>query len=81
MGFGEWAALTAALLWTCSSMIWGKIHLSAWGINLCKNVIGSLIVGLHLLALTLIAGRVGLAAPPQSWFWLGAEWIGRNCHW
>jgi drug/metabolite transporter (DMT)-like permease len=71
MGYGEWAALTAALLWTFSSMLWGRIHLSAWGINLCKNVIGTAIVGLHLLMLMLITDRAVLAAPAQSWYWLG----------
>ncbi len=29
-GLGEIAALTAALLWTSSSILWGRIHLSAF---------------------------------------------------
>ncbi len=71
MGIGEWAALAAALMWTIASMIWGRIHLSAWGINLCKNVIGSLIVAIHLALLAIVMGQSILSAPIESWFWLG----------
>ena len=71
-GIGEIAALTAALLWTISSMLWGQINLSALGLNLCKNVLGSLMLILHLTALLYFADRSALfLAPSASWFWLG----------
>lgn len=70
MGIGEWAALAAALLWTVASMLWGRIHLSAWSLNLCKNAIGAVLVALHLLVLMLWFGGSGFTAPWQSWGWL-----------
>lgn len=71
-GIGEIAALTAALLWTISSILWGQINLSALGLNLCKNVLGSLMLILHLAALLYLADRSDLfLAPGISWFWLG----------
>ena len=71
MGIGEWAGLTAALLWTLSSILWGRIHLTAIGINLCKNLLGSLMVGLHVSFLMLATDRVAfLQAPSASWIWL-----------
>ena len=73
-GLGEIAALTAALLWTSSSILWGRIHLSALGINLCKNVIGTAMVAFHLLFLYGLTDRAAfLEAPPSSWFWLGVS--------
>ncbi len=71
MGLGELAALSAAFLWTCSSMFWGKIDLSAMGLNLCKNVIGSALILLHMLALFFVADRALFQAPISSWTWLG----------
>ena len=72
LGIGEIAALTAALLWTFSSLLWGQINLSALGLNLCKNVLGSLMLLLHLIALLYLTERSQLfLAPGISWFWLG----------
>ena len=70
MGIGEWAALTSALLWTISSMLWGRIRLSALSLNLCKNIIGVVLVSMQLLLLIAFAGRPGLEAPLRSWCWL-----------
>lgn len=70
-GVGEIAALSAALFWTVSSLMWGQINISALGLNLCKNVLGSLMVFLHLVVLLLVTSRHGLfLAPSESWFWL-----------
>ena len=70
-GIGESAALAAAFLWTISSMLWGRINLSALGLNLCKNVFGWIMVLLHLAALLWLTDRSELLlAPPESWFWL-----------
>ena len=72
LGIGEIAALSAAFLWTISSLLWGQINLSALGLNLCKNVLGSLLVLGHLAALLLFSDRIALfLAPAESWFWLG----------
>lgn len=49
MGIGELSALGAALLWTISSMFWRELRLSAWTINLAKNILGTLLLGAHLL--------------------------------
>ena len=49
MGIGEWAALAAALMWTLAKLLWGRIRLTALGINLCKNMLGTVLVAVHLL--------------------------------
>ena len=70
MGIGEWAALGAALMWTISSMFWGRIRLTALGINLCKNILGTILVGIHLMFVIVWSGQSYQFAPVQSWFWL-----------
>ena len=71
MGIGELAALSAALLWTFSTLLWGKIDLSAMGLNLCKNAIGTVMLIGHLTALVIFLDRPSLLLAPQvSWFWL-----------
>ena len=75
MGIGEWAALTAALLWTVSSMLWGRIHLPALSINLCKNIVGVTLVLLHLLVMSAVYQSTIFAAPTISWLWLGISGI------
>jgi drug/metabolite transporter (DMT)-like permease len=67
---GEWAALAAALIWTVSSLIWGKIHLSAAILNFAKNGIGSLFLGGHLLLLSLLFQQW-----PQVGGWASAGWL------
>ena len=70
MGIGEWAALAAALMWTLASMLWGRIRLTALGINLCKNMLGTVLVAVHLLFVIALAGQTYRFAPVESWFWL-----------
>lgn len=70
MGIGEVAALGAAFMWTLSSMVWGRIHMSALGINLCKNIIGTILIALHIVALVAFVGHKGLVANLESWWWL-----------
>lgn len=66
MGIGEISALTAALLWTISSLLWRKIHLSAWTMNLAKNILGSLMLCGHLLFTSLVFSRPVLEASVGS---------------
>ncbi|MEZ6095091.1 MAG: DMT family transporter [Pirellulaceae bacterium] len=70
VGLGELAGLGAALFWAVSSMIWGRIPLTALGINLAKNVLGAAILFLHLLVLAIVLNRPLVAADIDSWKWL-----------
>ncbi len=70
MGIGEWAALTAALLWTLSTMLWGQVKLSALGINVCKNLVSTVMIAMHLIVLALVSGTPVMTASPESWGWL-----------
>ncbi len=75
MGIGEWAGLCAALMWTLSSMLWGRINLTALNINLCKNVIGTVMILLHVVLMATILGQPAFSAPWQSWGWLSLSGI------
>lgn len=70
MGTGELAALTAAALWACSSLIYSRTQLSAWQINFGKNILASMILALHLYILTSLTGRPMFAADRSSWILL-----------
>ena len=67
MGTGELAALTAAALWACSSLVYSRAQLSAWQINFGKNILASLILCLHLFILTSLAGRSMFSADWSTW--------------
>jgi drug/metabolite transporter (DMT)-like permease len=55
MGIGETAALSAAIMWTISSFLWGRIELKALHLNICKNLVGcGLVIG-HIGVLLLFA--------------------------
>lgn len=71
MGIGELASLTAALFWTLSSMLWGKINLSAMTLNLSKNMIGVILILLHMTVFTMVTDRAFFEAPWSSWGMLG----------
>lgn len=51
-------------------MIWGRVHLSPLGINLAKNVVGSLLLFLHLAVLALLSGDQLWHASWESTGWL-----------
>ncbi len=70
MWLGETSALTAALLWTVSSMTWGQVHLSALTLNLCKTCFAVGFICLHLLIVALVSGEPMLSASLESWGWL-----------
>ena len=73
MNQGEFAALFAALLWTFSSMLWGKINLPAFTLNACKNCIGCVLIVGHLIVSSLIFGGGEFTTSLSSWGWLGAS--------
>ena len=73
MGIGELAALSAAFLWTVASMMWGRIHLSALGINLCKNWLACVFLLIHLSVIAALTGGHVFNAPARSWWYLAAS--------
>ena len=70
MEFGEIAALIAALLWTFSSMLWGQVKISAFMLNACKNVIGCVLILMHLICIYLVVGSLSFTTNPADWGWL-----------
>jgi drug/metabolite transporter (DMT)-like permease len=68
--YGEVAALTAAVLWTFSSMLWGMVKIPAFTLNACKNVVGCCLIVLHLACVWLIFGSLELTSNPLDWTWL-----------
>ena len=70
ISYGEVAALTAAILWTFSSMLWGAVKIPAFTLNACKNMIGCVLILLHLGCVWLLYGSVQLTTDPLEWTWL-----------
>lgn len=62
--------MLAALFWTISSMLWGRVHLSPLGINLAKNAVGSTLLLLHLTVLAVLFGTPLLEVPRTGLGWL-----------
>lgn len=69
MGLGELAALAAALLWTISSMFWGRVNLPAMSLNFAKNFFGCLLIFIHLWVVTRFTGAPVFSATATSWGW------------
>lgn len=67
---GELAAILAALLWTVSSIFWGRIQLPAMTLNFAKNIVGGVMILLHLAVLALVLQQPMFAAKSNSWIWL-----------
>jgi len=65
-GIGEVAALTAAFVWSVSSLFWRHIRLSAGAMNLSKNVIGLVLMLLHLGVLTAATDEAAFTASALS---------------
>lgn len=70
LGIGEAAALGAAALWAVASIYWSKVHLSALGMNLAKNLIGTLLLLLHLAVLACLGLGPEWKWVPASFSWL-----------
>ncbi len=66
VGIGEVAALTAALLWSISSLFWRHVPLSAGAMNLSKNVLGLTLMLLHLGVLAVVTHEVAFTASGSS---------------
>lgn len=75
MGNGEFAALCGALMWTISSMFWGRIHLPAMTLNFAKNIVGVGLFLIHLLVITQLLGTPVFQANAVSWFWLALSGV------
>lgn len=65
-GIGEAAALTAAFMWSVSSLLWREVKLSAGAMNLSKNVFGLLMMLLHLGILTIVTHEAPFTASVSS---------------
>lgn len=72
-GIGEYGALGAALMWACSSLIFGGTRLPAWTINLAKNVVGATLCLLVLGAMALWSERPLLEMPFRAHLYLVAS--------
>jgi len=66
IGIGEVAALTAAFMWSVSSLLWREIKLSAGAMNLAKNAIGLLLMLLHIGVFTIVTQQPAFTASPSS---------------
>ena len=66
MGLGEIAALSAAVLWTISSFLWGRIDLNAFQLNSCKNLVGVFLLAGHVGVLMLLAANADNSATESS---------------
>ena len=66
VGIGEVAALTSALLWSVSSLFWRHVKLSAGAMNLSKNVLGLVLMLLHLGVLTVVTHQAAFTASASS---------------
>jgi drug/metabolite transporter (DMT)-like permease len=66
LGIGETAALTAAFLWSISSMLWRKVELSAGAMNLGKNAFGLLLMLIHIGVVSALTQRAAFVASPVS---------------
>jgi len=73
MGTGELAALTAAALWACSSLFYGRTRLSAWQINFGKNILASMILCVHLRIATSLGSQAMFAADLRTWMLLAVS--------
>jgi drug/metabolite transporter (DMT)-like permease len=67
---GVAAGLTAAFLWTISSLCWSRIHMSALALNFAKNIFGAVIFFVHLVAVAIIYRQNLFAASPAAWWYL-----------
>ena len=51
-------------------MIWGKINLSAFTLNACKNCIGVVLISIHVLVMSIGTGSLQITTAPDAWGWL-----------
>ncbi len=77
MGIEEAAALSAAFLWSISSFVWSRVKLSAIQLNTAKNMIGLMLLTVHVIVLILLSSGAEdsentfqLRASLEAWGWL-----------
>ncbi len=70
IGLGEASALGTALMWACSSMIFGGTRLSAWSINLAKNTVGATLCLITLAGISLVTAQPLLQVSFEAQGWL-----------
>lgn len=58
------------MMWAASSLIWGRIPISALGINMAKNLLGTLVLLVHLGVVAMFTHETWLATSAQAWGWL-----------
>lgn len=75
MGIGEISSLLAAALWATGSLIYGRTRLSAFSLNLAKNVMGATLLTCHLRAETAWRGVPMFAADRVAWQWLALSGV------
>ena len=63
---GVTAGLTAAFLWTVSSLLWRQVKLSPGAMNLSKNLLGVLLILLHLGIASTVEGTPAFTASRSS---------------
>jgi drug/metabolite transporter (DMT)-like permease len=85
MNIGETAALSAAILWAFSSLLYAETKLTAWGMNFSKIAIAVLILVVQLAILALKDGTPFLSASNEAWGWLAISGligltIGDTCY-
>lgn len=73
MGIGEISSLCAAALWAVGTLIYGRTRLSAFHLNLTKNVLGALLLTGHLFVETRLRGTPLFTADLVGWQWLGVS--------
>lgn len=71
MGQGESAALLAAAAWASASLLYSGTKLSAWGLNLGKNILASGVLLIQLVIVTSFSGEPLFQADLNAWWWLG----------
>ena len=75
MGIGEIAGLSAAACWASASLLYSGTKLSAWGMNLGKNILATVILLLQLMFLALMDSSPVFAAGRSAWWWLGCSGV------
>jgi len=75
MGIGELAALGAALCWAAASLLYGQTKLSAWGLNLVKNILAAGVLLLQLLFLADWQQGIVFRAGSATWQWLALSGV------
>jgi drug/metabolite transporter (DMT)-like permease len=69
-GIGEAASLGTAALWATASLLYGKLSMSAWKINLGKNIVASLVILAQLSIVALVMNQPVFSCDPAAWGWL-----------